>query len=276
MKISLSYIFFLFSYFVHAQEPDLFSLSNTEKYADYLYNTGNYSLAIPEYNRLIYFKGNVDEYTYRLIRCYRYNHNFTLALGQMDKLYTDIKLMPQSIANEYIYCNILTKNYDYTLKLLSDPGVTNVTNVSFYLGLTFILMGDYNRADEVLSQNPLKLEPNIRLQHSLKNYSEGKFKKPYLAITMSSIIPGSGKVYTGDWKDGLIAFSFVTISAWQSYRGFNKKGINSVYGWIYGIVSISFYIGNLYGSGKAANLYNIRKREIFQQNAQNIFINYID
>ena len=86
-------------------------------------------------------------------------------------------------------------------------------------------------------------------------------KSPFLAGAFSTIIPGSGKFYTGDWKDGIISLVMVSAIAYQAYRGFDRAGVSSVYGWIYGTIAAGFYLGNIYGSVKSAQRYNKRKAE---------------
>jgi hypothetical protein len=73
---------------------------------------------------------------------------------------------------------------------------------------------------------------------------------------ISAIIPGSGKIYSGYWKDGLFSLLVVSVTGIQAYRGFQKNGKNSTYGWIYLTVGTGFYVGNIYGSGKAAHKRN--------------------
>ena len=265
-------IFLLFPFLLQAQDADLFSLTNTAKYARYLLNAGDYSQAIPELNRLVFFDGENLEYQFQLINCYRHTYNYSLAIKRMDALFSGFNNMPERFAKEYITCNILDENYDHTISLLSGSVENNLEYKPFYLSYSYIMTEQYYKAEDLLAQSSNTWDPEIRLKASLKAYRDEKAKKPAVAFALSSIIPGSGKIYTGNWKDGLMAFSFVAISAWQSYRGFKKNGVTSVYGWAYGVASLSFYIGNLYGSVKAANVYNVRKREIFQENAQDIFM----
>ena len=49
---------------------------------------------------------------------------------------------------------------------------------------------------------------------------------------------------------------------WQSYAGFNKNGIESGYGWVFGTLATGFFIGNIYGSAKAANTRNMKNQAI--------------
>lgn len=90
---------------------------------------------------------------------------------------------------------------------------------------------------------------------------------------MSTIIPGSGKAYSKRWGDAVISFLFVTTNAYASYRAFNKKGIKSVNGWIFGGLAFSFYSANLWGSAKAARIYNSQLLQGYQDHAESIIYN---
>ena len=73
---------------------------------------------------------------------------------------------------------------------------------------------------------------------------------------MSMLIPGTGKMYAGYWKDGLVSLLMTSMMAWQAYRGFDQRGIKSGYGWVYTGLATGFYIGNLYGTVKAVRKFN--------------------
>lgn len=66
------------------------------------------------------------------------------------------------------------------------------------------------------------------------------------ATLLSALLPGSGKVYSGAWKDGLTSFLFVAAHAWSSYRGFSTG--RAGYGYTFAALGAGFYIGNLYGT----------------------------
>ncbi len=85
-------------------------------------------------------------------------------------------------------------------------------------------------------------------------------KKPWLAGGMSTLIPGTGKMYSGHWIDGV--FSLATISAYGTVAaaGFSEHGSSSVAGWIYGFCAAGFYAGNIYGSVREARHYNREHR----------------
>lgn len=81
-------------------------------------------------------------------------------------------------------------------------------------------------------------------------------KSRFKAGLLSAVIPGMGKLYTGRRVDALFAFLQVGSSAWQSYRGFERKGSGSAQGWIFGILAGGLYLGNIYGSVVSVNIYN--------------------
>lgn len=74
------------------------------------------------------------------------------------------------------------------------------------------------------------------------------------AVILSAIIPGSGKIYSGAWKDGLTSFLFVAANAWNSYRGFSTG--RPGYGYTFAALSTGFYLGNLYGTRQWARHMN--------------------
>jgi TM2 domain-containing membrane protein YozV len=94
------------------------------------------------------------------------------------------------------------------------------------------------------------------LVQALNYWKEHPRKSPFVAGTLSTILPGAGKVYAGRWKDGLVSLLFVGANAYSAYRGFSSGGIQSPYGWLFGGLSAGFYIGGIYGSQKAARIYN--------------------
>ena len=101
-----------------------------------------------------------------------------------------------------------------------------------------------------------------------------KHRSPFLAASFSTLIPGSGKIYSGRWTDGLIAFLFIGGTSFAAFRGFEKKGVESAYGWIMGSVSLGFYLGNIYGSAKAAKVFNSRQNAQYIEKVTDYYIDH--
>ena len=104
-------------------------------------------------------------------------------------------------------------------------------------------------------------------------YRTTKTKSPVKAGIFSAVIPGSGRVYTQDYTNGLLSLLFIGGSAWQSASRFKQNGITSVTGWIYGGIAFGFYLGNIYGSVKSAKKYNNKKYQILDEKTKNYILN---
>jgi len=79
----------------------------------------------------------------------------------------------------------------------------------------------------------------------LKNHRK---KSPLLAGVMSSLIPGSGKIYGGNTGEGistLLTVGGLGLVTWENYR---KKGLSNFRTLFFSAVFTAFYIGNIYGT----------------------------
>lgn len=152
-------------------------------------------------------------------------------------------------------------DYNFVINLLEKhPTITSTQYNNNFQMASYLALKDWKSAQLLAEQVPAG-----EVHQSLLNLSERskviKQKNPYLAASMSTLIPGTGKVYANKWKDGLFSFIFVASNAFVSYRGFNRSGIESPFGWIFGTVGFSFYISNIYGSFREAKKFNKRQSD---------------
>ncbi|HKK42149.1 MAG TPA: hypothetical protein VJ963_07055, partial [Bacteroidales bacterium] len=131
-----------------------------------------------------------------------------------------------------------------------------------YKCVRLLLNGNYPEAQKVADE-AVKAYSDFPagIVNLAKDAENIRFKSPFVAGAFSAIVPGTGKFYTKNWADGVFSMIFVAGSAWQAYRGFKKHGSASAYGWTFASVSASFYLGNIYGSVKAAKRYNKNRRD---------------
>ncbi len=108
-------------------------------------------------------------------------------------------------------------------------------------------------------------------QKVISHIENQKYKKPFVSLMLSAVIPGSGKMYSGYWVDGIITLTTIGITAWQAYRGFTLYGTDRPYSWIFASLTASFYISNLYGSFKAANMKNYNLRQNIHHAFEEVF-----
>jgi TM2 domain-containing membrane protein YozV len=85
---------------------------------------------------------------------------------------------------------------------------------------------------------------------------ESPYKSPTLAGILSALIPGSGKMYVGEWGDGITALVVTSLFALLAYDNFRAD--HSTRAWIFTGLGAFFYAGNIYGSVASAQIFNAR------------------
>ena len=265
--------FFLIVFQNATAQQNLLDFDNSIKFARYLSATQQLSFAVQEYERLNYLWPNDSIVVLELVQTYRINN-------QCDKFYTSLKLLENggrllknsAYSSEYLRftltCRIKDQNYFEVLSYLKPEKKTFYEASYYWVNKQYdSLFKHYSKEKKLLAV------ANINLHDITKSFSEQKYKSPLIASAMSVIVPGSGKAYSKRWGDALVSFLFVGTNAYASYRAFNKKGVKSVNGWIFGSLAVSFYSANIWGSAKAAKNYNNKLKETFQLNAENIIYN---
>ncbi len=251
-------------------QQNIMDFNHSLKFARYLHSTRQYSFAAHEYERINFLWPNDSNVVLELVQTYRLNH-------QCEKFETAGKLL--SLDNRLYTNPVYTKEYlRYALQCkINEPEFSELSSLlppedeAFYTLSHFLIHRKYN--DAFLfnrTHSDLLKSAHHELMDLTGRFEDQKYKKPGIALLLSSIVPGSGKAYTGRWGDALISFLFVTTNAYASYRAFNKKGVKSANGWIFGGIAISFYSANLFGSFKAARQHNETLQSTYQQNAENI------
>jgi TM2 domain-containing membrane protein YozV len=237
-------------------------MEQSQKYAEYLFSSQQHKLAAEEYERLIYFDGNNINFKYNLIKSYRLSGNLNSGINRIYSFYgNSLYTMPQSLATEFIKLQILTDSLSVVEKFIQQNSTLSLENKEIFQCCNLLLSGEYNEAKLYIKK---AADNNITFPTTIVMLTEKaektKFKSPFIAASFSAIIPGTGKFYTKNWTDGIISMLFVAGNAWQAYRGFSEHGIKSGYGWTFAGLSASFYIGNIFGTVKAAKRYNKNKK----------------
>lgn len=251
---------------VGAQE-NIFNYDNTSQYADYLYESNEFDLAATEYERLVFLSDSVF-FKKRLIRAYDLAEKDSLAINRVRDLYPNPAKIPPAISSAYLPVLIKSKAFARTRNFLRQNPMIGKETQLFFESSSYLLNTEWEATLASLqdsSVNALKFKSQYQTIAE-KALAENR-KSPGLSLAMSTVVPGLGKVYSGRWKQGIFSLLFVGGTAWQSYRGFEEKGAESAFGWIYGTLSFGFYLGNLYGSHRAAKNYNSDVENRYQQKA---------
>jgi len=262
----------------HAQiliAQNLKDAGHTQKFADYLFKTNQFVLASEEYERLVFYDSLNDNAKLRLIQSYRFSGNYKTALTKFDYFFKDsISNIRIDFAEEFVKNLILEKeNHRAFAFLEKNISLEAGVKQTYQLG-TLLLDRKWDTAFHYALKNPVtQSKKNADLHVIAFRSKQINYKRPFAAAFFSTIIPGTGKMYTKNWKDGFLSLMFVGVNAWQAYRGFNKSGESSVYGWVFAGFATSFYIGNIFGSFKSAKKYNKKLNDGLYNEAWHIMVN---
>ncbi len=255
---------------------NIYDLENSKKYADYLMLSKQYKLAAEEYERLVFLDHDNHEFKVKLLQAYRNSGNLGLAINRIYSLSgKDIFNLPRGLSVEYLSSLVFADSLSKINLFLDKNNNLTERDKAIFKCSSLLLSRQYRRSDEFCKSNVKQNESiPLKLKTITRDALSSKFKRPLLASSLSTIVPGLGKVYTKNYIDGLMSFIFVAGSAWQSYKGFKNKGTKSVSGWLFGGISLGFYIGNIYGAAKAAKRYNKLKYNEVDNKVYNFIQHY--
>ncbi len=253
---------------------DIYDKKHSKKYANFLFMSTEYRLAVNEFERVVFMDKDDEEAKLHLLKSYRLSQQYDKGLKRSTYFYPFVTQMPQEIFIEYAKMLLLTKSFTQLDALLNLPLRLSSDNLCLLKSASCISQANWRDAENYVSKIQESNEYYKPLSLLVQEGKNINYKSPLLSGALSALVPGMGKVYLGYWRDGLLALLATGVSSWQSYRGFNKEGISSVYGWIYGCLSVGLYIGNVYGSVKAANKYNYVKNHEIRQRIEKVYINH--
>jgi len=255
--MKLCFLAFLFVWITSfSQAQDIYTLNKSKEFASYLFKSGQYELSASEYERLLFLEKSNDSLKLALVNSYFNNGELERAVKRTENLYPTLGQFTHPMSELYLQMLILGKQFD-KFDQKSDKLPISQDRRSIYELHREILAGNWETVETKIPQISSSEHPSIsNLQVLSAKATAFKPKKPWVSVLMSAILPGSGKFYTGDFKDGIFSFLVVGGTAFQAYRGFNKDGVSSTSGWIFASVATGFYAGNIYGSAKSAQVYN--------------------
>ena len=275
-KKFLAGICFLFVLIADLYSQDLLNYSNSLKYANYLFQNKQYNLSAIEYERVSFLEPTDTLAKLRIVQSYSFMQDYRSAENRLEKLFP-LKLAdyPQDFAIEYFRILFHKHQFDNAFIYLTENKTIQQSKRTEYLLGTLLMQYKWTDAktfaDGYLYSNPKPQKFDNLYTIALRGI-DIKYKKPYCAALFSALIPGSGKVYTNDWKDGIYAFVFVSAFSLLTYRSVANNGVNfnSV---LYGTIALSFYSANIYGSYKSAVRYNQKVNEKTTTEIESILFN---
>lgn len=252
---------------------NIFDAEHSKRYGDYLLTLRDYKAANTEYLRCFQLDSANDTLKESIAQNYFKLKDYSSAVHFFNK----IQSFYYNKNTKLLYLNLCRSTQQYKL---ADSFVLKHYASSDTVKMLWKLEYQWNKMDYKSYRNWLKRDSSIYAYNSLtEDYYSSMMvnppKSPLLAATLSTIIPGLGKIYTHDRYDGIVAMISIGTSAIQAYRGFHYKGVKSVYGWIFGSVGVGLYLGNIYGSWKSAKKYNTKQKQFFKRRAETMVFNIL-
>ena len=267
-----------------AEKPiEYYAPENVRKFADFLYEEGDYLRAAGEYQRYLFYRSGLkarlesvatgagtdgEQIRYKIAICYRFAGQTEQAIQGFETL---LQTHPEGQFASRAYYQIgatyfLTDQFEQSVRFLRGalPHIADTrqhAEAEQLIGLSYLMQKQWSEAGKVFEalqkSGTLMVSEKAKVYH---NYAEAgarlPTRSPFLAGMLSTIVPGAGRFYTGRIGDALNSLFVVGITGWQAYDGFRRDGISSVKGWTIGTLSGIFYVGNIYGSVISARVYN--------------------
>jgi TM2 domain-containing membrane protein YozV len=236
-----------------AQEMPLRSPVETEKFANYLFGKKDYLRASEQYQLLLPNKAN-DTINLRLVRCYVELDTLELADVYLAKVIKGSLAASGAITRyKYLFKN---KRYD---QIISDfekhRGLSSYT--THYIHPLYHAISWRQRLTKPDDGDALKLF-TLKDQDSITYYRRELFntdkKSPVTAALLSAILPGAGKIYTGNYGDGVMAFVSTGLFAYLSV--YNIQHHHTAKAYIFTTLGGLYYAANIYGAAASAQIYN--------------------
>ncbi len=152
-------------------------------------------------------------------------------------------------------------------RLLAETDDPALEDETYYrIGWNHVRRQEWERARNAFKAVSDEGENN---DYNIKNILSGldkaddiPLKSPGLAGTLS-IIPGTGYLYLGRYRDAATAFLLNAALIGATWEAFDNG--NDILGGLLGVVGAGFYSGNVYGSISSAHKFNLDRKESFIQ-----------
>ncbi len=271
--------FFILLFWTNALvAQDLYDYAHSRAYARYLLQSQQFALAAEEYERLIFLKPDNDTLRADLLRVYRKGETPQRGLEQWAKWQLTPRPKSRLLYTEYSKLLLRGGYPGQARTLVTESEIFDSTQMRRTILYANMLEQKWSNARKSFEAVPSteKIPRRADVEHLIKRGERNKKKSPWVATALSVPVPGLGKVYAGEWKDGIISLLFVGVNTWQAYRRFDQEGTDTFWGWIHGGFALGFYMGNLYGSHKAARRHNQQKFNRLQHDTEALLFPVLD
>ncbi|MFH1196755.1 MAG: hypothetical protein V1720_13720 [bacterium] len=233
---------------------DLFSISNRRIFADYLFSSKDYLRAVDEY-RAVLKQQDDDSLKFKIGLGFYEMGEYAQAADYYKSLFFN-PVFTEEAEFGYYKCYFFSNDFEYFRSIIDTKYFFPFEHESEINKLKYIsqLIEESSLPDssEFASAFSGNIQRDMLIFYSRKKYPDTK--NPITAAILSAIIPGSGKIYTGDIGDGITALLSTGVCGFLAYDNFQAN--HDFRGWLFTGLTAFFYAGNIYGSAASAHLHN--------------------
>ena len=248
---------------------NIFSPQNRLQFGNFLYKDRDYLRAAEEFKEYLKNESN-DTIVFRLANSYFKIGRFTEAVDNFKGLFFGSQLSEE--ARLLFYETIFFRNDYKSLRELADE--KNYSSSKFAKEIERLKYMSYFFDNSALPDENLVLKnfPDTVQSRLVNFYQQKKFpqhKSPTTAAILSTLIPGAGKIYTGEVGDGITSLIATALTTYLAVTNFNAD--HQFRGWLFSGLAAFFYAGNIYGSAASAQIYNARIQFNFNKEVKLFF-----
>ncbi|TAK54774.1 MAG: membrane protein insertion efficiency factor YidD [Bacteroidetes bacterium] len=248
--------------------------SGDGKFADYLFSQKDYSRAATEYMRLNFLENDSLKklsYLRKVGLCYYYDNDNEGYIKYLTAYRTTLNA-DKSIRAEMelllgkVYYR--TQNYPKAISTLEWNRLHSTESwydeSQFTIGLSYARMFQWESASSHfmnVHHSSDRGQISRRLLDSVDRIRSLPKRQPWLAGTLSAIVPGSGYLYANRPGTALSSFLINGLLIWAMRDAIHQE--NYSLATVIGFFGSGWYIGNIKGSSDAAEEYNIRIRNSY-------------
>ena len=244
-------------HFSQTGEFNFHSMENIKKFADHLFCEKDYLRANLEYQKL---ENIIDDDTlnFKIGLGYIYIGDYSNSVQKLSDI-TPVSVFFDDAKLQELKAYFLTENYTAFRSFYLEGNSNNInsyqSNGKKLFNFSYLFTDDDLPPPEKFL-NPFNKDEKEKVTSFYNWKNETPNKNPALAGIMSAVIPGSGKMYVGEWGDGIMAFITTGLFAFLAYDNFRAD--HNTRAWIFTGLGAFFYAGNVYGSVAAAQIYNAK------------------
>ena len=237
--------------------------------ADDLMEEGNYNEAITEYKRFAFFNPENERVGYALFRmglAHRAERNWQAAIDAFSGSISATEKPEIADERRIILATTLIASGNYSLARLKLLDVTELSkNPSLHIrslyfdGVASLYMFDWDSAGETFrrfySEHPGgRMTERAGQVDAILIRARKSYKSEGLAGFFSTIIPGLGQIYAGNWRSGLNALLLNSVTIGFLANRIHKEDYKNAA--LVSSIALRYYMGNIYNARMDIRKYN--------------------